>query len=95
MEQSDHCRTPEGYEGWRCDDGFCIENSRVCDSQKDCPDGSDENTGCHQFPNSTCFSWHGLRHEKCVIEGKYRHIRFLKLEQDIQLQMINMEKLYL
>lgn len=69
VDSSDICRTPEGYEGWRCKDGFCVEKSRVCDSQKDCPDGSDENEGCHQFPNSTCFSWHGLLHEKCVIEG--------------------------
>ena len=70
VEPSTDCRTPEGYAGWRCNDGFCIEKSRLCDSQKDCPDGSDEKEGCQLFPNSTCFSWHGLLHEKCTIEGK-------------------------
>ena len=69
-EPSTDCRTPEGYEGWRCNDGFCIEKSRICDSHKDCMDGSDEVEGCNLFPNSTCFSWHGLLHEKCHIEGK-------------------------
>ena len=70
MEPSIDCRTPEGYAGWRCNDGFCIEKSLLCDSQKDCPDGSDEKEGCQLFPNSTCFSWHGLLHEKCTIEGR-------------------------
>ena len=55
VEPSTDCRTPEGYAGWRCNDGFCIEKSRLCDSQKDCPDESDEKEGCQLFPNSTCF----------------------------------------
>ena len=70
VEPSTECRTPEGYAGWRCNDGFCIEKSRICDDQNDCSDGSDEKEGCQLFPNSTCFSWHGLLHEKCTIEGK-------------------------
>ena len=58
-----------GYEGWSCKSGLCIEKAKVCDTKEDCDDGSDESVGCNLFPNSTCTSWFGLRHEKCVIEG--------------------------
>ena len=70
--ETHNCRTVEGYEGWKCKSGsMCIEIDRLCDTVSDCDDGSDENEGCHKFPNSTCLSWHGLYHEKCTYaEGR-------------------------
>ena len=68
---SDKCKTSNGNEGWLCNSGFCIVREHICDNKKDCDDGSDEAIGCNLFPDSTCNSWFGLQHNKCVIEGTY------------------------
>jgi len=56
---------------WKCKDGRCIEQQRVCDGTKHCDDGSDESLaeydGCNRFPNDTdaCPSWGGERYIRC------------------------------
>ena len=39
---------------WRCTDGFCIDKATVCDGNKDCDDGSDEDKGKNFSANSLC-----------------------------------------
>ena len=40
------CHNCKNYSNWRCDDGWCIEKSKVKDGYPDCPfDSSDEPYG--------------------------------------------------
>ena len=57
------------HDGFRCRDGFCIENAKVCDLKKDCVDGTDESEedhlGCKLFPWSEDFP----DGERCISIG--------------------------
>ena len=65
------CRTiDKGVEGWRCNDGLCIDIEKVCNNQFDCKDRSDESDGCDIYPETNCKSWFGLEHVKCVVKGR-------------------------
>ena len=56
---------------WKCKDGRCIEQQRVCDGLQHCADGSDESTeeynGCNRFPDKSkgCHSWRGDLYVPC------------------------------
>jgi hypothetical protein len=37
------------HDSWLCKNGTCIKKDRVCDTHRDCPDGSDEDDFCHSI----------------------------------------------
>lgn len=44
-----------GFNGFRCSNGRCINNTQLCDFNKDCPDGEDEaNCGKCNFEKDYC-----------------------------------------
>ncbi len=46
---------PCGENGYQCYDGSCIENSKICDFDKDCLNNEDEaECGACNFENSQC-----------------------------------------
>ncbi|XP_076236265.1 anaplastic lymphoma kinase isoform X2 [Calliopsis andreniformis] len=50
---------------FRCNNGSCLNKTRVCDLTKDCADGEDEEADCHKIPeNARCnfeSGWCGWR----------------------------------
>ncbi|KAG7206284.1 hypothetical protein KM043_003665 [Ampulex compressa] len=49
-------RTPVGAacteDMFRCNNGSCLNRTRVCDLTKDCADGEDEEVDCHKIPET-------------------------------------------
>ena len=71
------CRHEDsGGDGWRCDDGRCVQSDQVCDGDEHCEDGSDEgheeHQGCNMFPGErgNCTSWLGNLHRPCQGDEK-------------------------
>lgn len=41
---------------FRCNDGFCLNRTRICDFTKDCADGEDETLECGVLDQKFTFS---------------------------------------